>query len=51
VQDLERDRPVVPQVLGEEDGRHATAPEFAHDGVRRGQRRLKLRAEISHSRL
>jgi hypothetical protein len=36
VQQLERDRPVVPQVLGEEDGRHASAPEFAHEGVRLG---------------
>ena len=46
VQHLERDRPVVPQVLGEEDGGHAAAPELALEGVRCGERRLQLRAQV-----
>ena len=41
VEHLERDRPVVPQILGEEDGGHAAPPELALEGVRRGKRRLR----------
>jgi hypothetical protein len=36
-------------VLGEKDDGHAAAPELALEGVRRGERRLKLRAEIRHT--
>ena len=45
---LERDRPVVPQVLGEEDGGHAAPPELAPEGVGWGQGLLQLRAEVRH---
>ena len=48
VQHLERDRPVVPQILGEEDGGHAAPPELALEGVRRGKRRLQLHPEVCH---
>ena len=41
VQHLERDRPVVPQVLGEEDRGHAAPPELALEGVGCGKRRLQ----------
>ena len=46
MQHLERDRPVVPQVLGEENGSHAAAPELALEGVRWGEGRLQLRAQV-----
>jgi hypothetical protein len=46
MQHLERDRAVVPQVVGEEDGGHAAPPELALEGVRRGQRRLQLYPQV-----
>ena len=46
VQHLERDRSVVPQVLSEENGSHAAAPELALEGVRWGEGRLQLRAKV-----
>ncbi len=51
VQHLERDRPVVPQVLGEEDGGHAAPPELALEPVAIRQAACKLLAQVSHSRL
>ena len=35
---LQRDKPLVPAVLSEVDGRHSTAPELTVDGVRLRQR-------------
>jgi len=46
VQDLECDRPVVTQILGEKDGCHAAAPQLALEGVRCGEGRLQLRAQV-----
>ena len=40
---LERHRPLVPEVLGEEDGGHAAAPELALDRVAIRQRLAQLR--------
>jgi len=48
VEDLERDRAVVLQVLGEEDRGHPPAPELALEGVASPQPCLQLRAEIGH---
>jgi hypothetical protein len=44
VQHLERDRPVVAQVLSEEDGGHAAVTELALESVGGGEGRLQLRA-------
>jgi hypothetical protein len=41
VQDLERDRPVVLQVLGEEHRGHAAAPELALKRIAVGERGLQ----------
>ena len=43
---LERDRPVVLQVLGQVDGRHAAAAELAVERVAVGEGGLELRAEL-----
>ena len=51
VQHLERDRPVVPQVLGQEDGGHPAPPELALEPVAIRQAACKLLAQVSHSRL
>ena len=50
VEHLERDRPVVPEVLGEEDRRHPAATELALDRVavsERLARPLKLTHPVS----
>jgi hypothetical protein len=46
VQHLECDRTLVPEVLGEEDGRHAAPPELALEGVGRGESSLQLGAQV-----
>ena len=38
VEHLERDRPLVPEVVGEVDGGHAAAAELALEGVAVGER-------------
>ena len=43
---LERDRPVVPQVLSEENRRHAAAPELTLEGIGSSQGRLQLGAQV-----
>ena len=51
VQHLERDRPVVAQVAGEVDRRHAAAAELALDRVAAGERGLDDRTEVGHDPL
>src|SRR5439155_17435790 len=46
VQHLERDRPVVSQVLGGEHGGHPAPPELALEGICCGEGRLQLRAQV-----
>jgi hypothetical protein len=48
MQDFERDGPVVPEVLGQEDGGHAAVSELALDPVPIGQRRLQTIQLIGH---
>ena len=51
MQHLERDRAVVPEVLGQEDRGHAAAPELALEPVALRQAAGKLLVQVSHSRL
>ena len=51
VQQLERDRPVVPQVLREVDGGHPTAPELPLERVAALQRFTEWRERIGHQPL
>ena len=51
VQHLERDRPVVPEVLGQIDGGHAPAAELALERVAIPQPRAKIRQRIRHDAL
>ena len=51
VQDLERDRAVVPEVVGEEHRRHAAAPELALEPVPVCQAALELVTEVCHAGL
>jgi hypothetical protein len=51
MQNLEGDRPVVAQVLGEEDGGHAAAPELTLESVRRGKGRLQRGAQVRQTGL
>jgi hypothetical protein len=46
VEHLERDRPVVLEIVGEEDRGHASAAELALEGVQPAQSVLKLRGQI-----
>ena len=48
MQQLDRDWPVVLQVLGEEHGRHAAAAELPLDGVALGERVTQSFDKISH---
>ena len=48
VEDLERDRAVVLQVLGEEDGGHAPAPELTLECVTAAQTVLEFCLEVGH---
>ena len=48
MQDLERDRPVVSQVLREVNRRHAAAAELALDGVAVGEGLLKTGEQVGH---
>jgi hypothetical protein len=48
VEDLERDRAVVLQVLGEENRGHPPTPELPLQSVASAQSFLQLRAEIGH---
>jgi hypothetical protein len=48
MEDLERDRPIVPQVVGQEDGRHAAAPKLTLEAVSAGQTFLEQCPEIGH---
>jgi hypothetical protein len=51
VQDLKRDRPVVPEILREEDRGHPAPAELTLDPVAIRQAAFKLLAQVSHSRL
>src|SRR5262249_31404287 len=48
MKDLERHRPLVPEILSEEDGRPAAATELPLDRVAVSQRVSKLATQISH---
>jgi hypothetical protein len=48
MQDLERDGPVVPNVVGEKDGGHASASQLAFDPIPIGQRRLQAIQLVGH---
>ena len=48
VQHLERDRALVPQIVGQEDRGHAAPPQLALEPVAVGQAALKLLAEVCH---
>ena len=50
VQHLERDRAVVLEVAGEEDGRHPAAAELALEGVAGAQAFLELSPQVGHAR-
>ena len=47
---LERDRPLVPEVVGQKDRGHAPAPEFALEAVAISEGSGELSREIGHSR-
>ena len=49
MEDLERDRAVMPEVLGQEDGRHPAPAELALDHVA-GKRGLESGAQVRQSR-
>ena len=48
VEHFERDRPLVPKVLGEEDRRHPASAELALDHIAVCQRRGEVTPELSH---
>ena len=48
VEHLEGDEPVVLEVAGQEDRRHAAAPELALDRVATAKTFLELRAQVGH---
>ena len=49
MQHLERDLPIVLEVVGEEDGGHAAPAELALDGVGAGEPILEDRAEVGQA--
>ena len=49
VEHLERDRAVVPEVLGEVDRRHAAAPELALERVAVGEGLAQRRRRLTHA--
>ena len=51
VKHFQRDRPVVPQILGEEDGGHPAPAELALEPIAIRQAAFQLLAQVSHSRL
>ena len=51
VQDLERDRAVVPEIVGQEHRGHATPPQLALEPVAVSQAALELFAEVCHASL
>ena len=46
MQDLERNRPVVTQILGEKDSGHAASPQLALESIRLAERRLESGEEL-----
>ncbi len=48
MEQLQGDRPIMANIVGQVDGGHATAPQFALEAVAIGQTALELLAEICH---
>ena len=49
-QELDRDHPLVPEVAGEEHGRHPAPSQLAHEGVAARQGRAEPFQDVGHSR-
>ena len=50
MQHLERDRPVVLEVVRQEDGRHAAAPQLALERIQASQAVLESCTEVGHGK-
>ena len=49
MQDLERNRPIVPQVMGQEDGGHASRADLLVEAIAPVERFIERRLRIRHA--